>query len=85
MTVQEAPIVVAEVPASTAPMAQPDRAVTPALAARQETITTDRRTGSVGPGASVAVVAAWPTSMRTLEHALACLAIASAVLIRAVR
>ena len=33
----------------------------------------------------VAVAPAWPTSMRALEYALACLAIASAVLIRLVR
>jgi len=47
--------VVTEVPASTAAGAQPDRVVTPGppVAARQETITTDRRrTASVGPGAA---------------------------------
>jgi hypothetical protein len=33
----------------------------------------------------VAVAPVWPTSMRALEYALACLAIASAVLIRIVR
>jgi hypothetical protein len=55
MTVQDTPSVVTEVPASSAPIAQPDRSVTPGptLAARQEPITTDRpRTSSVGPGAA---------------------------------
>jgi hypothetical protein len=37
------------------------------------------------PTRVVAVAPAWPTSMRALEYALACLAITSAILIRLVR
>jgi hypothetical protein len=56
---------------------------------RQPTTHVPRRRGDLvirdPPTRIVAVAPARPTSMRTLEYALACLAIASAVLIRLVR